>query len=407
MAEIRPITCLRPDVEMAARIATGPHSEISKGEIREKILENPLSYSRIVHPKCLYGSVPDVYDRSADILDEWIGRGVFREDTEKAFYIYRLTSWGHVQNGLVGLTPLDGIVSGSIHAHEKVRENKLADLMLHIDKCRAQVGGPVLMAVRSSSALHDWIEEQEKQLPLYHFVSENGVLNQIWRVNDPAAMKAVEKIMADAGDLYIADGHHRVMASAAICERNRRKKPSYTGKEPWNFLPCVCFSEDELKILPFARIVEGYRDRTLAELLALLSESFVIEACEYGAEPRRKGEFVLASCGKCFRMILKEELRPDDAQASLDVSVLQNLVLEPLFGIRDPKTDPRMEFIGGMKYKEQLLALCKADDMVGFLPYHTSMSELFAVADAGETMPPKSTWFEPKLCNGLFIYRLA
>ena len=406
MADIRPITCLRPEVEMAARIATGPHSEISKGEIREKILENPLSYSRIVHPKCLYGSVPDVYDRTAGILEAWIGKGIFRQDDAAAFYIYRLTSCGHTQSGLVGLTPIDEIVSGRVHAHEKVRENKLADLMLHIDKCGAQIGGPVLMAIHSNASFLQWIAEQEKQAPLYHFVSENGVLNQIWRVDDPAAVREIEEIMHGVGDLYIADGHHRVMASAAICERNRKENPDFSGEEPWNYLPCVCFSEDELQILPFARVVEGYRGRSLQELLRQLSENFMIEECAYGADPRRKGEFILASCGQCFRLILKEELRSADARESLDVSVLQDLVLEPLFGIRDPKTDPRMEFIGGMKYKEQLLSVCRADDVAGFLPYHTTMDELFAVADAGETMPPKSTWFEPKLCNGLFIYRL-
>ena len=262
------------------------------------------------------------------------------------------------------------------------------------------------MAIHSNASFLQWIAEQEKQAPLYHFVSENGVLNQIWRVDDPAAVREIEEIMHGVGDLYIADGHHRVMASAAICERNRKENPDFSGEEPWNYLPCVCFSEDELQILPFARIVEGYRDRSFSELLRQLSESFTVEECAYGADPRGKGEFILASCGQCFRLILKEELRPADARASLDVSVLQDFVLEPLFGIRDPKTDPRMEFIGGMKYKEQLLSVCRADDVAGFLPYHTTMDELFAVADAGETMPPKSTWFEPKLCNGLFIYRL-
>ena len=406
MADVRPIACLRPDAELAARIATGPHSEISKQEIKDKILENPLSYSRIVHPKCLYGSVPDVYDRTADDLKEWISRDIFRQDENAAFYLYRLTSCGHTQSGLVGLTPVDDIVSGRIHAHEKVRENKLADLMMHIDKCGAQVGGPVLMAIHANKRFLQWIAEQEKQVPLYDFVSENGVLNQIWRIDDPDAVRDMADIMSGAGDLYIADGHHRVMAAAAICERNRKRDPAFTGNEPWNYLPCVCFAEDELKILPFARIVEGYRHRTLDTLLSLLSDSFAVEPCEYGAEPRKKGEFILVSGEKSFRLLLKEECRPDDPQASLDVSVLQDLVLEPFFGVRDPKTDPRMEFIGGMKYRDQLLAVCRAEDAVGFLPYPTSMDELFAVADAGETMPPKSTWFEPKLCNGLFIYRL-
>ena len=406
MAVLCPLVCIRPQPELAPQIATGPHSALSKEEIRKKVAENPITYTRIVHPRALFGDIPDLYKRAAALLREWMEKGYFREDNEPCYYLYRLECDGHAQSGLVGRTPVDEILNGHVHAHETIRESKLADLESHMEDCGAQIGGPILAAYRSCEELTAWCRNKEKEEPLYNFRSENGVDNRIWRIDDPEETAWLQHAMGQAGDLYIADGHHRVMAGVELCRKKRKQNPSYTGKEPWNYLACVCFPDRELRILPYSRIVYGLNGLSAGEFLRKLQQFFTVQPCEEPAYPERRGEFGLYLEGRWYRLSLYEELRPADPQDALDVSVLQSLVLSPILGIRDPRNDPRLEFAGGKENLSGLLARCTRRDAVGFLFYPVSMEELFAVADAEATMPPKSTWFEPKLCNGLFVYRL-
>lgn len=406
MAVLEPITCIRPAPEMAAKVATGPHSVMSREAIREKILSNPYSYSRIVHPRALYGDGNGVYRKAAEILRGWVSDGIMQEDEEPSFYIYRMEQRGHVQNGFVGRTAVDEIISGRVHAHENIREQKLQDLSKHIKDCRAQIGGPILAAYRAKDEIREWVRRAEEQEPLYDFVSENQVVNRIWKISDPERLREVREMMARAGDLYIADGHHRVMAGVEICLKKRSENPQYTGHEPWNYLACVCFPDDELRILPYSRIVTRIRDLTAETLYRKLKGSFDLILADRSAQPRRRGEFILMRGKERCRLCFHEKLRPAEPPACLDVSVLQDRILGPVFGIGDPASDPRLEFIGGFRQGQAAAERCRRKDTCAFLLYPTSMEELFSVADAGATMPPKSTWFEPKLCNGLFIYRL-
>lgn len=407
MAVLEAITCIRPAPAMAARVATGPHSMMSREAIRHKILTNPYSYSRIVHPRALYGDRADVYRKAADVLRGWVSDGVMEEDEEPSFYIYRMEQGGHVQNGLVGRVAVDEILGGHVHAHENIREQKLKDLADHIADCRAQIGGPILMAYRCREEIQSWIARAEKQKPLYDFVSENQVINRIWKITDPGQIQLVQDMMRRAGDLYIADGHHRVMAGVEICRKRRKETPGYTGKEPWNYLACVCFPDDELQILPYSRIVTKIRPFTAESLYRRLRSSFDLVLADRRAKPRRRGEFVLMYGKERYRLCFHEKLRPSAIPDCLDVSVLQDRVLGPIFGIGDPAKDPRLEFVGGFHQGQIAAERCRRRDTCAFLLYPTSMDELFAAAAAGVTMPPKSTWFEPKLCNGLFIYSLA
>ncbi|MCD8330783.1 MAG: DUF1015 family protein [Lachnospiraceae bacterium] len=409
MAVLRPFSCIRPQPELAAKIASGPHSAMSQDEIRKMMEDNPLSYSRIVHPRLLQGrgrgDAEKAYQMAADTLTEWVEQHIMVRDRESAFYLYRLESGGHVQTGLVGRTSVDDLFNRTIRAHEKVRDSKLQDLAHHMEICRAQIGGPILMAYRKRREVTEWMESVAERPPLYDFLSENGIQNTIWKISDSAEMAWVEEAMGRVPSLYISDGHHRVMAAAEICRRRREAKPDYTGEEPWNWFTCVCFPDDQLRILPYSRMVEGLNGRTEAKFLEQVARSFRVEACAGRQEaiPERRGQFGMYLSGQWRRLTLREELRPQEVPDSLDVAVLGNRILRPILGIGNVRNDSRLEFIGGLKQPQAVEDKCRKRDRVGFLLHPTSMEELLAVADAGATMPPKSTWFEPKLCNGLFI----
>jgi len=410
MATIRPLSCIRPEPSLAAKIASGPHSSMSSEEIRSKIEENPLTYTRIVHPRFLYTerlkNPDEAYLAAADNLERWIREGVMLEDPEEAFYLYRLEYMGHVQTGLVGRVALDDIRAGRVRAHENVRENKLRDLAHHIELCRAQVGGPILMAYPKEEAMSRFILAAADREPMYHFLSENGVWNTIWKISDPAECEEIIALGEQISALYISDGHHRIMSAMRICEQMRRKHPDYTGMEPWNYVTCVCFASDQLKILPYARLITDRQGLRKDEILSQLKETFAVTPLSEGKDPERRGEFVMYLDREWYQLNLREEYRPEQLPEALDVSILHQLILQPIFGINNSKRENRLEFVGGETQLEKLRDKCHPGNMAGFLLYPTGMDEILRVADAGRIMPPKSTWFTPKLCNGLFIYRI-
>ncbi|MBO6164582.1 MAG: DUF1015 domain-containing protein [Lachnospiraceae bacterium] len=405
MACIIPLTCIRPRPDLASKMATGPHSALSREEIAAKIRRNPLTYSRIVHPKELWGDDKNVYRKAAAQLQEWLSEGIMCTDTEPGYYLYRLRGGTHQQTGLVCRTPIDEIIEGRIHAHETIRENKLRDLASHIEICGAQIGGPILMAYRARQSLSERIARLCTAEPLYSFTSENGIFNQIWKVTDAKEVEALTREMAQIGDLYIADGHHRVMAAVEIC-RKRRSMGHYTGQEPWNYLACVCFEDEELQILPYARMVKDRKGLSFREFTRMLADSFDVAPAGEQVYPSERGEFLLYTEGTWLRLNVKKGVRPETAPDFLDVAVLQRELLEKVLGIGDPRSDRRLDFVGGTNQREAILGSCRRREQVGILLYPTSMEEVFAVADADATMPPKSTWFEPKLCNGLFLYEI-
>ncbi|MDD6211860.1 MAG: DUF1015 family protein [Clostridiales bacterium] len=408
MAVLKPFTCIRPQPSLAARVASGPHNAMTQDEIRKKLQDNPLSYTSIVHPKILYSDrgwgTDRVYKEASNLLENWVADGVMERDLHPSFYVYRLEGQGHRQTGLVGCIPVDDILEGRVYAHEKVREKKLEDLSHHMTVCRAQIGGPILMAYRARKELSSWMKSVEEREPLYHFFSENQVWNTIWKIEEEEECARVEEWVGDIDGFYIADGHHRIMSGVQICKKMRQEHPDYTGQEPWNYVACACFPDDQLQILPYSRLVDGWNGHTRDSLLGKISESFYIEENVEGKMPEKRGEFMVLLENSWYRLQLKEEHRPKSVCSRLDISVLQDFILDPILGITDMKKDERLEFIGGRNQIKSMAEKCKTGEKIGFLVYHTSMDELLAVADAGKTMPPKSTWFEPKLCNGLFIH---
>ncbi len=410
MATLRPFSCIRPKPELAAQIASGPHSFMSQEEIRQKVKDNPLSYSRIVHPRVLFDgrvSTWRVYRTAAETLDRWVTEKVMIRDESESFYLYRLEYEGHVQTGLVGCTDVDDVLNQKIRAHEKIRRSKLRDLSVHMEICGAQIGGPILMAYRRNPEIADWMEEVSARNPEYDFLSENGILNRIWKIDDAREIAWVREKMEQVPCLYIADGHHRVMAAVEICRRKRETYPDYDGEEPWNRFACVCFPDDSLQILPYSRVTTGLNGRTEEAFRTKIRELFhEEEPCADRKEvlPRRRGEFAMYLGHRWQRLSLREELRPRMVPDSLDVKVLYDRILNPILEVDRPGGKTRLEFIGGRQQQRDVEERCEKYGGVGFVPYPISMEELLAVADAGATMPPKSTWFEPKLCNGLFIH---
>ena len=410
MAVLKSLTCIRPKPELAGQIASGPHSAMSSEEIRQKIKQNPISYTRIVHPKFLYAERPknidEVYIRAAENLEEWIRDGIMIDDEEPAFYLYRMEYQEHRQAGIVCRIPVDEILNHTVKAHERVRENKLADLAHHVELCRAQIGGPILMTYRHREEITAWEEKIEGGEPLYHFYSENHVWTTIWKISDEKEIRCVEELTAKIPSLYIADGHHRIMSAVKICQDMRRKHPDYTGQEAWNYVTCVCFPDDQLKILPYSRIVTVTEDGGIEELLDQLTENFEVIPEEEIHAPEERGCFTMIYGKQAWTLRLKEDRRPKEVPESLDVSVLQSLVLQPLLGINNDKKDSRLEFMGGEEQIHKVTVRCQHGGHLGFLLYPTQMEEILQVADRSAVMPPKSTWFSPKMCNGLFIYRI-
>lgn len=410
MAIIRTLSCIRPKPELAGRIASGPHSAMSSEEIRQKIQKNNLSYTRIVHPRFLYTDRPknsdEIYIKAAENLEQWVKEGIMIDDREEGFYLFRMEYHGHYQTGIVARIPVDEILNSTVKAHEKVRDNKLVDLAHHVQLCRAQIGGPILMSYRKSDAVEEWKKKIQEQEPLYHFFSENSVWNTIWKASNREECEELSELFDRVPSLYIADGHHRIMSAVKICQDMRKLHPDYTGDEAWNYVTCVCFPDHELRILPYSRMVNDWRCMGLPELLEKLRENFDVEPVEEIDFPVQKGEFTMMAEGQGWRLRFHEQKRPAEVPASLDVSVLQEYVLGSLFGIRNDKKDSRLEFMGGEEQLKKVMDRCYTGSSLGFLMYPTEMEDILQVADNSRTMPPKSTWFSPKMCNGLFIYRI-
>lgn len=440
MAEIRPFCCIRPRADVAARVAALPYDVYDRQEAREVAGAEPLSFLNIDRPETQFADsydmyAPEVYARAGEMLQEWIADGTLMEDGERAYYLYELTWQGRSQTGIVGCASVDDYGSGVIRRHENTREEKEQDRIRHIRACGAQTG-PIYLSFRleggrSSSRLEgmplrELIAREKENPPLYSFAAKNGVLHQVWKVGDEERVRAFYEALRRIGRLYIADGHHRAASAVKVGLAKREENPGHTGEEEYNYFLSVLFPEEELQILPYYRTVEGWNGHTAAEILRLVGEWFEVEPCRQGAapyQPEEKGVFGLYLDGNWY------ELRPNgrlmgelgaetDPVKLLDVSVLQEKVLDPIFGIQDPRTDARIRFVGGIKgasglqQEAQKLERRAAGDVGGAVPvaafsvYPTSMGELLDVADEGRLMPPKSTWFEPKLLSGLFIHRL-
>ena len=411
MSVIKPFCAVRPKKEYAAAVAALPYDVMNSAEAREKVRDNPLSFLHVDKAEVdlpvgtdLYADI--VYETAAKNLKKLETDGVCkREETEK-LYIYRQTWRGVVQTGVVGCAAVDDYLNGVILRHELTRADKEADRIRHVDACNANTG-PIFLAYRRSAAIDAIIDKYAARAPEYDFVSDGDVRNQVWVIDDPADIAAAVAGFAAVKNLYIADGHHRAASAVKVGLKRRGSHPGYTGTEEFNFFLAVYFRADELKILDYNRLLKDTNGLSDDALFQKLSAVFDMEKAPAAVRPAKRHEFGMYYKKQWYRLTLRDGLADEsDPVASLDVSLLQNLVNAPIFGVGDPRTDRRIDFVGGIRGLSELEKRCQTDMALAFSMYPTSLDELMAIADSGNIMPPKSTWFEPKLLSGLFIHTL-
>lgn len=412
MAVVKPFRCVRPDISTAAQVAALPYDVYNRKEACEAVAKNPLSFLNIDRAETQFSEDVDTYDdrvyeKAKDLLEMRTADGTFVSDAKECYYIYQLTMNGRSQTGIVACSSIDDYQNGIVKKHENTREDKELDRIRHVDTTNAHTG-PIFLAYRGSETLARLVDHVTAGTPLYDFVSEDGIGHKVWRVGDDEMICQMEAAFARIPATYIADGHHRAASAVKVGLRRREENPGYTGEEPFNYFLSVLFPDDQLMILPYNRVVRDLNGLGEEEFLAAIEEKFEVDFV--GSEPvapAKKGTFgMYLDCG-WYRLTARPEIRNDDPVDGLDVSVLQDHLLAPVLGIGDPRTDNRIDFIGGIRGLKELERRVAADMMVAFSMHPTSIEELLEVADAGMLMPPKSTWFEPKLRSGLFIHKLS
>ncbi|MCQ2508907.1 MAG: DUF1015 family protein [Lachnospiraceae bacterium] len=411
MAVIRPFQALRPTKETAASVAALPYDVYNREEAREAVKDDTLTFLRIDRPETQFPAgydiyADEVYDKADEMLREMEAEGVFVQDEKACYYIYELTMDGRAQTGLVVASSVDDYMNNVIKKHENTRKDKEADRIHHVDTCSAQTG-PIFLAYRAKEEIRSLISRIKEQEPEVAFVSEDGIGHKVWVIDADADIQALTVAFAAMDHTYIADGHHRAASAVNVSLKRRQAKPDYTGEEEFNYFLSVLFPDDELMILDYNRILKDLNGLTAEEMLTKVASVCEVEKAPQGPyHPAAKGEMGFLVDGCWYKLTAKPECTVDDPVESLDVAFLQREILKPMWGIEDPKSDRRIDFVGGIRGLEELERRCKKDCAAAFSMYPTSIGELFSVADADLLMPPKSTWFEPKLRSGLFIHKI-
>lgn len=411
MAVIKPFFSIRPSVEKADKIAALPYDVYNREEAKKVVEKNPLSFLRIDRAETQFDDSVSTYDervyaKAHDMLWEMVENGDFIQEKKRCYYIYELMMEGRTQTGITACASIDDYANGVIKKHENTRAEKEADRIHHVDSCNAQTG-PIFLAYRSKAEINEVVERVKRTVPVYDFVAEDGIGHRVWIIDADEDISMIESTFAKIGEIYIADGHHRAASAVRVGFMRREEHKDYTGEEEFNYFLSVLFPDDQLMIMDYNRAVKDLNGLDTKSFLEKAEEIFeVLEMPEEDKHPKKKGEFSMFLDEKWYLCRIKDKDRTKDPVKGLDVSLLQDLFLNPVLGISDPKTDNRIDFIGGIRGLEELERRVHTDCAVAFAMYPTSISELFDVADAGLLMPPKSTWFEPKLRSGLFIHKL-
>ena len=423
MAQIRPFCSVRPAENAAARVAALPYDVYDYEEAKREVLKEPLSFLRIDRAETLMPEGTDpysmpVYETARDEIARFCREGVLITEEKPCYYLYELTGMGHTQTGIVGLSSVDDYLNGIVRRHENTRADKEQDRIRHVDVTDMQTG-PIFLAYRGNAALAAITAEVKTGKPLYDFCSPDGVRHRVFRIAGEEQIRQITEAFAAVPRTYIADGHHRAASAVKVSLMRREKNPEYTGNEEFNWFLSVLFPEEDLRIMPYNRVVTDLGRHNGESLIngilahyRLIGE-MPLDGCGDsgdrpgdGKNPEKKGDFCMLLEDTWYTFRLREEYRSEDPVGTLDVQTLQDYVLAPLLDIRDPRRDPRIRFVGGIHGTAELEREVSEGAACAFSMYPTSMEELLCVADAGMLMPPKSTWFEPKLRSGLFLHRL-
>lgn len=411
MAVVKPFRAYRPAVDKAAEIAALPYDVYNREEACKIVKENPGSFLAIDRAETSFSAEvgmyeEKVYEKAREILWNWVEEGRFIQEEKPCYYIYEQTMNGRSQKGVVACVSIDDYINGVVKKHENTRADKEADRIRHVDTCGAQTG-PIFLAYRKNDTLQQLVWDVTEQKPVYDFTSEDGITHRVWVISDESRIEAISSLFEKMNGIYIADGHHRCASAVNVGLKRRRENPLHNGTEEYNYFMSVLFSADELYIMDYNRVVKDLNGNTEEEFLEKISANFIVEYVgKECCKPSKKGEFGMYMESGWYKLTAKDHILSKDPVEGLDVSILQNALLRPILNIQDPKTDKRIDFVGGIRGLKELERRVQIDLKVAFAMYPTSIMELFEVADAGKLMPPKSTWFEPKLRSGLFIHEI-
>lgn len=411
MAVVKPFPAIRPQAVKAGEIAALPYDVFTREEAQKEIEKHPLSFLRVDRPETNFPEgtdvySPQVYKKAGELLWKLVDTGDLCQDMEPCYYIYELSDGDHIQTGVVACVSVDDYLDHVIKCHENTQPEKETDRVRHIQACHAQTG-PIFLAHCPDPELRRLLDIRKRSHPNYNFQGEDGVRHRVWAIYEGNVIDKIQKLFGKMDRIYIADGHHRAAAAVKIAKERRKENPEYTGKESFNYFLSVLFPWDELHIVEYNRVVKDLGGKSPEEVLQEAGKCFLVE--KEGAspvKPEKKGTFGLYLGKIWYRLTIKEEYKSSDPVKNLDVSLLQDCLLEPVLGIRNPKEDPRIQFVGGIRGFQELEERADQEGGAAFSLYPTDMMELIQVADAGRLMPPKSTWFEPKLRSGLFIHRI-
>lgn len=413
MSFIRPFRALRPAADLVSSIAELPYDVMDTQEARELIKKNHLSFIRVTKAEAtLPENIPDgdprIYEAAKKNLEEYINKGQLKQDARPCYYIYRQQMGQYIQIGLVAAASVEEYKKNIIKKHELTRVDKETDRVNHIMATKAQTG-PVFLAYRSKGLLNALLlKYMSNHPPVYDFTSDDDIKHTLYVVDDPVRIGEITEIFQQVPQLYIADGHHRSAAALRVAEE-LSKRPNQTGQEEYNSFLAVIFPDHMLHILPYNRVVADLNGLSVADFFKAVDKKFTIDLQEHDPDPKQVHTFGMYVAGRWFTLTPRAGIyNADDPIDSLDVSILQNNLLTPLLGIKDPRTDKRINFVGGIKGTKKLEELVdEGKGAVAFAMYPTSMNQLMAVADKGLIMPPKSTWFEPKLRDAMTIHLIG
>jgi uncharacterized protein (DUF1015 family) len=412
MAFIKPFKAVRPKKELAEQVAALPYDVMNTEEAVEMAAGNKVSFLHISRPEIDLPQGTDVhseevYVKGRENLENFLAQGVLVQDESERYYVYRQKMGGITQTGLVVCAGVDDYQTGTIKKHELTRADKEEDRVRHIDVLNAN-DEPVFYTYRNNPEITRTIEDVTKGEPVYDFTTDDGVSHALWTIADRALIDSLTRSFAAIPTLYVADGHHRSAAASRVRDLRKNANAKHTGSEEYNYFLTVIFPDNEMTIMPYNRVVKDLNGRTLAEYMARVAERFEVTPVSGPVNPGERHLFGMFLAGKWYELVPRDgSFVETDPVASMDVSILQDNLLNPVLGVRNPRTDQRIHFVGGIRGVEELERVVNSGEYeVAFSLFPTSIEELMSLADVDKIMPPKSTWFEPKLRSGLFIHML-
>jgi uncharacterized protein (DUF1015 family) len=411
MATFKPFRALRPKPEYAKDVASRPYDVLNAQEARQEANGNKYSFLRVIKPEL---ELPDdidpygenVYNQGLKNLNFLRSEKIIEKDATPSFYVYRLTMDGREQTGIVGCCHYQEYFDGHIKKHELTRTAKENDRVRHVETQNANAE-PVFFSYRGLDSINQVITNATQSAPVYDFTADDGIRHELWVIDDEPSISRIENDFKSIPDLYVADGHHRTAAAARVGQQKKDNNPDHDGTEEYNFFMAVLFSDDQLKIFDYNRVVQDLNGMSTDQFKDKLQPIFEISELEGPQSPSKKGVFSMYLDNKWYYLKPREVPSSDNPKENLDVTFLSEKVLDPILGIQDLRKDTRIDFVGGIRGLGELERRVDSGEMaVAFALFPVSMAELLAIADAGEIMPPKTTWFEPKLRSGLFIHEL-